>query len=421
MKTYTITTRLAAMLLVFLLLVQYPGFSQNKILLLGDSITEANGDDSPQRPTWRRNLDLLLTANGYSFDFIGNKTTKHNGATPANNDYDWDHQSYWGRKIDYFLPANRLSSWQQAAGYDFDIALVHLGTNDVFQNRTTNQILTDLGSLIDTLRKDNPNVTVMLAQLIPTTSSATRNANITALNSQMPAFANTKSNANSSVVVVDQNTGYDPSADNYDGVHPNASGVAKIAQKWYDALINNTFDVSWGDISFEVKNQSLSLNWETLSERNNKGFTIEFKDTDVFQDLAFVAGQGDASTINRYEYNSGILPAGNYIFRLRQEDFDGKLSYSPQFEVEISQGFEMPIWIYPNPAKDYVKLELPEDFRKALELELYDLQGRKIFQQSHQEVQTSLELNVDMGLQSGYYQLLVKSRGKQHSLLLRIE
>jgi hypothetical protein len=36
-------------------------------------------------------------------------------------------------------------------------------------------------------------------------------------------------------VIVDQYTGFDPIADNYDNFHPNAGGETKMADKW---LIN---------------------------------------------------------------------------------------------------------------------------------------------------------------------------------------
>ena len=58
-----------------------------------------------------------------------------------------------------------------------------------------------------------------------------------ALNAAIPAWAASESTAQSPVIVVDQWTGFDTDADTYDGVHPNASGDAKIAQNWLEALI----------------------------------------------------------------------------------------------------------------------------------------------------------------------------------------
>jgi lysophospholipase L1-like esterase len=45
-----------------------------------------------------------------------------------------------------------------------------------------------------------------------------------------------KATAASPIMVVDQWTGFDATADTVDGVHPNASGSTKMAAKWSAAL-----------------------------------------------------------------------------------------------------------------------------------------------------------------------------------------
>lgn len=53
----------------------------------------------------------------------------------------------------------------------------------------------------------------------------------------MQLFALRRSKAETiRVMVVDQWTGYDRNLDNYDGLHPNASGEQKMADKWFAAL-----------------------------------------------------------------------------------------------------------------------------------------------------------------------------------------
>ncbi|MDW3649647.1 MAG: GDSL-type esterase/lipase family protein [Bacteroidia bacterium] len=411
---------LASILVISFLLIFTSGYSQTKILLIGDSITEAWGESTPQRPTWRRNLDLLLTADGISFDFIGNKTNKFNNKVPTNNDYDWNHEAYWGQKVSYFLANGRMNAWINQPGYDFDIVLMHLGTNNAFDGDPVANTIADLGTLIDLLRTDNPNVTILIAQVIPS-SSASRNANIMLLNAEIPVLAANKTNANSEVIVVDQFTGFDPNTDNYDGTHPDDSGVVKMAQKWYDALTNFVFDVSWGDINHVVEEQRLQLNWETLSERNNKGFTVQFKTLDEFEDLGFIQGNGDSESVNSYEFHSGILPEGNYIFRIQQEDFDGQVSYSPQFEVRVDRSLNLSSWAYPNPAKEQIYLEIPEDYRKQLQINFYNLQGSKVLERNFEEASGRERIEFPEGLAEGYYHIELKSSGKRESLLLRIE
>lgn len=57
-----------------------------------------------------------------------------------------------------------------------------------------------------------------------------------ALNNRIPGWAASKTTTRSSIVVVDQWTGFDPATDTNDGVHPVDSGFRKMADRWYPAL-----------------------------------------------------------------------------------------------------------------------------------------------------------------------------------------
>ncbi len=216
-----------------------------RILPLGDSITQGNGRQGNGGPkdSYRRLLWQTLQAEGCAVDFIGSHTTHFKGP-PPNTDFDNDHEGHWGWTADEILNGKpgadstsgtgQLSQWLN--GYTPDVALIHLGTNDIFQGQSNASTLDELRQIIDLLRADNPSVSILLAQLIPTTDG-TFNSNINDLNGSLPAFAAAQSTNQSPVVVVDQNSGFNGFTDTYDDVHPNASGEAKVAQKWADALL----------------------------------------------------------------------------------------------------------------------------------------------------------------------------------------
>ena len=85
------------------------------------------------------------------------------------------------------------------------------------------------------LRARNPSMTILLAQIIPT-SVGSINTRIEALNREI-AGLQSLSTAQSPVFVVDQYTGYDGVADNQDGgVHPLASGEKKMTARWEEVL-----------------------------------------------------------------------------------------------------------------------------------------------------------------------------------------
>ena len=213
-------------LFAMLLLVAGRGAAQVRIMSLGNSITQGDVRHS----TYRRPLWQKLQAGGYSVDFVGSLSTNNGGPNPT-PDFDLDHEGHWGWRADQLVVNAR--TWAAAARPD--VVLIHAGSNDIDQGQTIASTRDDLSSLIDQLRLGQPTLTVLLAQLIPTTN-LTNNSNYTTLNALLPALAQLKTTAQSPVIIVDQNTGFNAATETTDGVHPNAAGEEKMATRWYAAL-----------------------------------------------------------------------------------------------------------------------------------------------------------------------------------------
>jgi myo-inositol-hexaphosphate 3-phosphohydrolase/glucose/arabinose dehydrogenase/lysophospholipase L1-like esterase len=205
-----------------------------KLMALGDSITQANSThNSYRRPLWQ-----TIDSAGYNVDFVGTLTSNFGGANP-NPDFDLDHEGHWGWRADEILA--QISTW--AAATDPDKVLLHIGTNDLFQNQTPASTITEIEDIIDDLRVVNPDVEVFLAQIIPAGTSETVSGTSTLLNdvidtfnALIPGLVATLTTAQSPVHVVDQHTGFDGDADTYDGIHPDAGGEAKMAAVWFAAI-----------------------------------------------------------------------------------------------------------------------------------------------------------------------------------------
>jgi lysophospholipase L1-like esterase len=218
-----------------------------RIQAIGDSITRAT--------CWRARLwEALNTSYAGRFDFVG--TLQSNpGCTPAT--FDADNQGYsssliteiaagitTARTCDPSCPT--MADVAQAfVTADPDVVLMHFGTNDVWNGRAAADILNGYSQVVDAARAANPSVVVLVAQIIPMNVSEATCPGCTCagcptavpqLGQQIVGWAASKSTAESPVVVVDQLTGYDATADNRDGVHPNDSGSQKIADRWLTAL-----------------------------------------------------------------------------------------------------------------------------------------------------------------------------------------
>ena len=193
-----------------------------RIMPLGDSITQADADhDSYRRPLWQR-----LEASGARVDFVGSQRRHHRGE-PPHADFDIDHEGHWGWRVDEVL--EHIDGWMEDA--QPDVVLIHLGSNDLFQRQGVPGTLEELSALVDTLRASVPGVRIVMAQIIPTTTAAT-NARIEALNARLPSLA-----ASKSIRLVDHFTDFDAFALTYDGVHPNVSGEARMAERWLESLL----------------------------------------------------------------------------------------------------------------------------------------------------------------------------------------
>ena len=406
------TKNLFLLLLLFaFFLPSTPLTAQLKILPLGNSITQARNDGTIQQNSYRRELYLQLTNNGYSVDFVGSrdKPFPNGGLNFPNNDFDPDHEGHWGRKVDWFLQNGKLNTWLQS--YDADVALIHLGSNDMIQSESVQSTIDELKAVIDTLRTDNPNIWIYLAKLIPR-DHTNSNIRITNLNAAIPSIQTDMSTANSPIFIVDQNTGFDATTDTYDGTHPNNAGELKMATVWYNALVGTIFPVEWADFSGKIETGRLSLQWETLSESQNFGFEVEHyqESTGNFESLGFVQAQNQPAT---YQYTQSWYETGKHIFRLKQIDLDGKATYSSLLELEFSAGGSDLLRVYPNPlsSSDLLHIQTSVELNGPVRIELLDLSGRLVQQENHEDWQQKETITLGKDLPAGVYLLRIVNAG----------
>nr|WP_239145392.1 SGNH/GDSL hydrolase family protein [Actinoplanes couchii] len=189
---------------------------------LGDSITGSPG-------CWRALLWQQLPA--AEVDFVG--TLPGDGCGFA---YDSQHEGHGGYLATNVASQNLLPGWLSAS--DPDVVLMHFGTNDAWSSLSTTTILNAYTTLVGQMRAANPNMKIIVAQIIPLNPSTCTECGqrVITLNAAIPAWAASLSTAASPITVVDQWTGFNTSTDTYDGVHPNDAGNVKIAAKWLPAV-----------------------------------------------------------------------------------------------------------------------------------------------------------------------------------------
>jgi lysophospholipase L1-like esterase len=286
-----------------------PLFCQVRILPLGNSITDGDGEhNSYRRPLW-----LMLDSAGFNVDFIGSKNRNgYDDNLPPNPDFDLDHEGHAGwTSYDVMSGPDgwdqqreTLPEWLEQ--YTPDIVLMHIGTNDIFGCKSAASILTNINRIIEVLRNDNPRVIIFLAQILPLAGaeklgfddrycnpSKTLNQLIVELNNTIAANIENLSNAESPVYLVDQYSGINPDIDLFDGIHPNETGEVKMAEAWYSKLtpVLDTFqhhsrNYYISPLGSDPGPGTLSNPWKTIDKVNSINFypgdSILFQGNKVF-------------------------------------------------------------------------------------------------------------------------------------------
>jgi len=127
--------------------------------------------------------------------------------------------------------------------------------------------------------------------------------------------------------------------------------IVPIAMK-----ITSIVPVELSSFTAENVDGEVVLKWQTATETNNQGFEVErsqklnVKSQTDWAKISFVEGKGTTTEMTEYIYKDKIINPGNYVYRLKQIDFDGTVSYSDEIEIDITGPKEFTLYQnYPNP------------------------------------------------------------------------
>ena len=134
-----------------------------RIMPLGDSITF--GTPNPSYGGYRRQLGMLLTNDGYTFDFVGSRQSG-NGVLP-----DPENEGHPRWTIQQIKEGIDSGGWLES--YRPDIILLHIGTNDISHGQAA-AAPAKLATLLDDILARLPRTHVIVAQIIPFRRGADR-------------------------------------------------------------------------------------------------------------------------------------------------------------------------------------------------------------------------------------------------------
>lgn len=268
MKKLPIIPCLKSLLLSAILITPVAGQTL-KIMPLGNSMTEGwmDGNETEgQKKAYRYDLKLLLTAAGYSIDYVGSKCTGF--------DYlptDCQNAGISGTR-DQYLETMLITGYDQRWGiqetsgpyldaFNPDIILLSIGTNDITHDGTgdepdavANQRVSGILDQIDAYEvRSHKEVMVFLALIInrrrlPDGSEAPRTYTTSLWNNTIKTMAQQRIANGDKIVIVDMEhdagfnyayNGGDMCSTDPQGLHPSAAGYSKMANLWYQKFVTN--------------------------------------------------------------------------------------------------------------------------------------------------------------------------------------
>ncbi|MEZ4960417.1 MAG: T9SS type A sorting domain-containing protein [Saprospiraceae bacterium] len=175
---------------------------------------------------------------------------------------------------------------------------------------------------------------------------------------------------------------------------------------------SQSLPVEWLFFRASKSGEDSRLEWATATEFNSDYFEIQHSvDGRVFTKIGQVKAAGFSTAERRYDFLHETPVTGVNYYRLKQYDLDGSYEYSNVASVAFSDpgDWQSLVQVYPNPASEFIKLEMPE--RDDFIVELMDMLGHTVF--TEKEART-----LDVGaLAPGSYYLKISNLSENKSFI----
>ncbi len=129
-------------------------------------------------------------------------------------------------------------------------------------------------------------------------------------------------------------------------------------------------------VSFDadlLEDNTVHIQWKTASEINNDYFEVQKRIDNDFVALGRMDGANNSNVLIHYHsYDLNPIEGVNY-YRLKQVDFDGKISYSNI--VSVDNSLESSTIIYPNPSNGEFSFVSNDD----VEVVIYNSMGQEVY------------------------------------------
>ncbi len=173
-------------------------------------------------------------------------------------------------------------------------------------------------------------------------------------------------------------------------------------------LIADPMPVTFLSFTARKEGSTSLLNWSTATETNSDKFIVErsANGSDFKEQIGTVKAAGNSTTVQNYSLVDGSpLNKWNY-YRLKEVDFDGKITYSSIASVYFGKDNTSIVSVYPNPVKDKTTIEFYTSRSSKVKMEVYDSKGALVSSQTYTSVTGTNRTNINIeSLSTGIYTL----------------
>lgn len=160
-------------------------------------------------------------------------------------------------------------------------------------------------------------------------------------------------------------------------------------------------------LSFEVSQaeKTVFLNWTTDNEQNVSHFNILISQDGKSWSTLPVNIPAKNQSLNEYQYTIDASNSGVTYYKIQEIDKDGKTDFSKVKSLNFGNDDE--IYVYPNPADEKAHIRYSLSGEKILTVIIFDVQGKKIFENTYSSLAEKGEITIDLDMASGIYILEV--------------
>jgi hypothetical protein len=157
--------------------------------------------------------------------------------------------------------------------------------------------------------------------------------------------------------------------------------IATGFSNFFIAKSSTPLPLKWLDVQGRFTTPvTAAITWTVTEEHNIKGYTVQYSADGVSFSDGCVTGSTNSGVATTYTCTSTLPVAGTYYFRVRQEDIDGKTTYSKIILLNETNSAGL-FTVSPNPTSNTAVLNIPAG-SIVHTLTLYSSNGTAVWQKT---------------------------------------